>query len=151
MIVTVFAWVHWKGSYWSSKSITAPKPFLFFGNLWTFVIGKKHYAETFDDIYRKYKDASFVGFYKIFNQPAILVRDLDLIKNVMLKDFNNFIDNDFRLDEKLDPLLVHDPFAAKGTTGAWKESRSQIAPLFTPGKVYCIYEFELNVITLLDN
>lgn len=44
----------------------------------------------------------------------ILIRDPELIKTVLVKDFNSFCDNGFELSEKIDPLLGYNPFGVKG-------------------------------------
>lgn len=67
------------------------------------------------------------------NQPAILVKDLELIKDIMATSFSHFYNNDFILDETMDPLLSQNPFQAKEEK--WKTHRSNMAPLFTPMKV----------------
>lgn len=45
--------------------------------------------------------------------PAILIRDLDLIKEILVTKFNIFNKNDFPLDPKLDPLLAKNPFMVR--------------------------------------
>lgn len=84
-------------------------------------------------ISRSYPDLPYVGVYKIFNQPAILVRNLDLIKDIMSTNFNHFENNDFVLDQTMDPLLSNNPFQAQ--ENKWKIHRSNMLPLFTPFKV----------------
>lgn len=81
----------------------------------------------------KYVNVPYVGVYKVLNQPAILLKDLELIKDVLTVNFECFRDNDFVVDETLDPLISQNPFAAAGAN--WKVARSNMAPLFTPSKV----------------
>lgn len=49
---------------------------------------------------RSYPSARYVGIYKM-EGPALLVRDLDLIKDVLVTKFNIFNKNDFLLDPKV--------------------------------------------------
>lgn len=79
-----------------------------------------------------YKDYAYVGFYKL-RQPAILVRDLELIKRVFVSDFSSFHDNDVVADPEVDPLFAKNPFCETGSK--WKAVRNQITPCFTSGKV----------------
>lgn len=81
---------------------------------------------------RKYNKAAYVGMYR-FSTASILVRDLDLVKSVLVENFNSFHDNDFELDEKIDPLLSKSSFFARDEK--WKLYRSHISPLFTAAKV----------------
>lgn len=72
-------------------------------------------------------------------QPAILVRDPDLIKDVLVTEFNKFRDNDFTLSKKQDPLIQVNTFFAKYE--GWKESRKRFSPVFSPTKVKQITGF----------
>lgn len=85
---------------------------------------------------RKYNRATYVGFYR-FGTPAILIRDLNLVKSILVENFNNFRDNDFKLDEKLDPLMSVNSFFATGDK--WKLYRNHLSPLLTAAKVKNIF------------
>lgn len=80
----------------------------------------------------EYKNLKYVGLYKV-RTPAVLVRDPELIKIVLQREFSSFHDNDFDVDEKSDPLFAKNPFIVKGER--WKVVRNQITPCFTSGKV----------------
>lgn len=67
-----------------------------------------------------------MGMYKI-TTPAIMVRDLDLIKNILIKDFASFESND--VDVTHDELFTSNPFFLMGTD--WKVARATLSPLFT--------------------
>lgn len=80
---------------------------------------------------RKYDKYPFVGIYKVLT-PALLIRDPELIKEVVLKNFSNFYDNSITFHEG-DPLIGRNPFVLKGQK--WKTFRNQLTPLFTSAKV----------------
>jgi len=61
-----------------------------------------------------------------------LIRDLELVKNILVKDFQYFIDHVLSLDEKLDPLFSRALPAMKGQT--WRHWRTNLTPVFTSGK-----------------
>lgn len=84
------------------------------------------------NLYRSNPSAAYVGFYK-FSAPAILIRQLDLVKTVLIDNFNNFHQNDVFIDHKLDPLFAQNPFFLNGID--WKNSRNQLSPLLTAVKV----------------
>lgn len=83
---------------------------------------------------RKYKGNPFVGVF-MMRSPQILVIDPDLIKDVMIKNFKSFHDNDFSniVDKETDPLTGRNPFVLTGDE--WKEKRGEITPAFTPTRV----------------
>lgn len=67
--------------------------------------------------------------------PQILAIDPDFIKDVMIKNFKSFHDNDFSdvVDKETDPLFGRNPFVLTGEE--WKEKRGEITPAFTPTRV----------------
>lgn len=54
---------------------------------------KKCVAEQFYDFYfdEKTKDKPFVGIH-MFHRPAIIIRDPELLKRILVKDFASFSD-----------------------------------------------------------
>jgi len=76
--------------YWQRRGIPHDVPHPLFGNMkdWQ---KKKTIAQVFRDYYIKYKgsDYPFAGFYFFFQRNAVIT-DLDLVKRVLIKDFNHF-------------------------------------------------------------
>ncbi|CAD7077070.1 unnamed protein product, partial [Hermetia illucens] len=124
---------YWSSNYWARRGVKAPVPLPFVGNMLDYVLARKHYGQVYQDIYNKFPKAAYVGIYRLFNEPAILVRDVEILKDVFIKDFQSFRDNYFLIDKKMDPLIHINPFMAQGDE--WKTVRSQMGPLFTPSKV----------------
>lgn len=79
----------------------------------------------------KYDGLPYVGIYN-FISPYLLVRDAELVKNVLNKDFSKFHDNNFMANEQ-DPVLSKNPFSLRGQQ--CKVVRSLLTPSFTSGKV----------------
>lgn len=82
----------------------------------------------------EFKEYPWIGYYKVAS-PAIMVRDLDLIKNVLIKDYANFSEND--VDFNHDEILSKNPFIQTGEE--WKISRSMLSPLFTLNKCKLLF------------
>lgn len=55
----------------------------------------------------------YIGRYEFLN-PTILVRDLDLVKKITIKDFEYFLDHRGFTDEVIDPLFGRNIFSLKG-------------------------------------
>lgn len=62
-----------------------------------------------------------------------MIRDPQLIKNVLIKDFKYFQNNDFHVDQEVDKIFGRNPFALAGAE--WKAKRAQLTVCFTSGKV----------------
>lgn len=86
----------------------------------------------------------------VFRIPGILFKDLEMIGDILVKDFPSFHDNWFEMDEKKDPILSKNPFFAVGEK--WKQLRTQISPQFTSGKVNsCVLHYFSSELTLIFN
>lgn len=66
-----------------------------------------HIVERNKEIYDAFKkEHKFAGFYSML-KPTVTLIDLDLIKNVLIKDFNNFVDRGVYYNEDSDPVSAH--------------------------------------------
>lgn len=71
-------------------------------------VGKKiHLVERQQEIYEAFKKRDKIaGFYSLL-KPTLMILDLNLLKNIMIKDFNNFTDRDVYYNEDSDPVSAH--------------------------------------------
>nr|WCC58062.1 cytochrome P450 [Pharsalia antennata] len=125
-----------KYKYWERRGVPGPKPFPFIGNIGVSVIGRKNVSEVFADIYHKYENYPFVGIFRM-GKPCLLIRDPEIIKNVLIKDVNCFMENDFSIDKELDPLISRNTFTMKGED--WKRGRQFMTPNFASGKIKNVF------------
>ncbi|KAF2886094.1 hypothetical protein ILUMI_20079, partial [Ignelater luminosus] len=76
----------------------------------------------------KYSSLRYVGFYKV-RQPGIIIRDAEIVKQVLSTNFSSFHINDVLVNEDVDPIIARNPFFSSGER--WKTSRNQVTPCFT--------------------
>lgn len=130
------AWYYVKKSYSYFENLNVPvlAPVFPFGNLDP--LGRKHFANILKESYMAFKKTSdFVGFY-FFTTPKFIPTNLDVIKNILIKDFNNFSDRKVYYNEEDDPLSAH-LFSLRGEK--WRTLRQQLSPTFTSGKMKMMY------------
>ncbi|XP_056638506.1 probable cytochrome P450 6a20 [Diorhabda sublineata] len=127
-------------SYWERNGIPGPKPIPIAGNFYRNFVGKISAGEIITEIYNKYEGYPFVGIYRA-TSPVLLVRDPDFVKNIFVRDFKHFHDNDIEIDKEVDPIFGRNPFVMKGDE--WKSKRAQLTTLFTSGKIKGMYQFLL--------
>ena len=117
--------------FWQKRGVFYVEPTFPTGNIMPIVIGKRSQAEFFGDIYHRYKQHPLVGIYML-HKPFLIINDLDLIRDVLAKQFTNFHDRGFFCNEKTDPLSGH-LFQLPGKK--WRNLRVKLTPTFTAGKL----------------
>ncbi|XP_013169673.1 PREDICTED: cytochrome P450 6B5-like isoform X1 [Papilio xuthus] len=116
-------------NYWIHRNVPGPKPLPLFGNIKDCVLRRKHTALVFKSIYDAYPNEKVVGVYTM-TMPCLLLRDLDIIKQVMIKDFELFVDRGVSFSEEGLGLNL---FHADGD--AWRVLRNRFTTVFTSGKL----------------
>jgi cytochrome P450 family 6 len=122
--------------FWKKLGIPYVKPTPFVGNLKECVFQKVNIGKQLQQIYEQHSDKPYVGIFS-FDKPSLLIRDLELVKNILVKDFQNFTDRITSSDEKLDPLFSRALFVIKGQR--WRHWRTNLTPVFTSGKMKMMF------------
>lgn len=124
-----------KFDYFEERGIPYTKPSWIFGNM-SGVGRTKHMYDVMNSLYEEHKGKDVLaGFFTLFS-PSIIVTDLDLIKNILVKDFNNFTDRGMYVNEEADPLSGN-LFSIGGEQ--WRFLRNKLSPVFTSGKIKSMY------------
>lgn len=122
-------------SYWKDRGVSHETPSFLTGNL-NGVRKYVHLVKRFQELYEKFKnDQKFCGFYLCQN-PKLIIIDLELIKNILIKDFHYFDDRGLYYNEKDDPLSAH-LFFIKGDK--WRTLRNKLTGTFTSGKIKMMF------------
>ena len=70
-------------------------------------------GEQLERIYDEHKDKPYVGIFP-FDKPSLLIRDVELVKNILVKDFLTFMDLIFSVEERFDLLFCNNLAVLKG-------------------------------------
>lgn len=130
LLVCVTFFVRKQFSHWKNVGISYVKPKIPFGNLESVAKKQRSFGIAIYDIYKQTTEP-FIGIY-LFFRPAILIRDKELVKNILTKDFQYFHDRGVYCEPKSDPMSGT-LFALPGES--WKSLRNQLTPAFTSGKL----------------
>jgi hypothetical protein len=122
--------------FWQKLGIPYVKPTSFFGNLKECALQKTTIGEQLQKIYNEHSDKPYVGIFS-FDKPSLLIRDLELVKNILVKDFQNFMDRIFTVDERFDPIFGRNISVLKGQL--WRHLRTNLTPVFTSRKMRMMF------------
>lgn len=131
-IAVIYFYLKKQYHFWKELGVPGPKPKMVVGNTAPLVKMEMTDAELSDAFYRQYKTDKYIGFYNLW-KPMLLVRDLQLIKSIMEKDFDYFSDRPgFSVHTETDSVMIN-LFSLKGNV--WKSRRTTFSKLFTPKKM----------------
>jgi cytochrome P450 family 6 len=87
-------------------------------------------------IYNEHSDKPYVGIIS-FDKPGLLIRDPELVKKILVKDFQTFMDRIALFEGKLDPLFGNSMPMLKGQI--WHHLRTKLTPVFTSSKMKMMF------------
>ncbi|XP_067633194.1 uncharacterized protein [Eurosta solidaginis] len=127
-------WFKHRYNYWSRLKVPYLKPNIFLGNLKPLLTLSTSFGDYFRTLYAEpcFHNAPYFGFF-ILQTPALLLRDPQLIEQVLIKEFNNFPNRYEAADLHTDPMGALTLPLAKYSI--WSKSRREISNLFTSGHI----------------
>lgn len=81
------------------------------------------------------------GFYSFFGSYTLLVSDPAIVKLIMVKDFNHFINRDEPEQNDTDRLLTKSVLMLRDQK--WKDMRATLSPIYTTSKMKQMYQLLL--------
>jgi cytochrome P450 family 6 len=130
VLVTIYLILKYVYSHWERNGFPFKEPTVPFGNLLPLIQKKRSFGTVMFDLYNSTYEP-FIGIYLLF-RPAILVKDAELVRHILVKDFNAFHDRGVYCNETHDPVSAN-LFAMPGQK--WRHTRSKLTPTFTSGKL----------------
>lgn len=120
--------------YWKRRGVDYLEPSFPFGNVGDLIMMKRDFGRLFQDFHESIK-GDMIGFY-MCTRPALIIKDPELLKKILIKDFDHFADRGFYIDAKKDPCSAT-LFSISGQE--WRTMRNKMSPAFTSGKLKMIY------------
>jgi cytochrome P450 family 6 len=122
--------------FWHKLGIPYVKPTPFVGNLKECVLLQRNIGEQLQRIYNEHNDKPYVGIFS-FDKPSLLIRDPELLKNILVKNFQTFMDHMISVEDKFDPLFGNSLPLLKGQL--WRHLRTNLTPVFTSSKMKIMF------------
>lgn len=123
-------------TYWKRKKIPYISPIIPFGNTLDLLSGKLNFGQLFSRAYLEFQKRGYKhgGLY-YFWQPIYVPVDPEIIKNIMICDFQNFTNHGMYISDD-DPLSLH---IFNMEDKRWKELRTKFISAFTTAKMREMY------------
>lgn len=131
LLLPIYYWLVSNYDYWESRGVKGPKPIILFGTAKDLMFGKYSMGDYVTSVYNEWKNEPLSGIF-LRRKPVLIVQDLDLIKDVLIKDFGTFVERGTHMNEKVEPLSAH-LFHLEAKR--WRPMRHHLTPVFTSGKL----------------
>ncbi|KAL0870368.1 hypothetical protein ABMA27_005378 [Loxostege sticticalis] len=123
-------------NYWEKRDVKFIKPLPLLGSFPDPLFLKESFTQMIGRWYRMYPNEKVVGYY-VASTPALLIRDPELVKRVLITDFVNFHHRGIHPDPNgIEPLL-NNLFFVEGDM--WRSLRQRMTPAFTSGKLKAMF------------
>jgi len=124
--------------YFARRNVPYAEPSIPFGNMTPLWKAKQPFTlQICDDYFRmKSEGHKHYGWFTMLT-PVYVPIDVDIIKNIMSKDFMHFRNRGTFYNERDDPLSAH-LFAIEDER--WKNLRVKLSPTFTTGKMKMMFQ-----------
>ncbi|XP_037036010.1 probable cytochrome P450 6a13 [Bradysia coprophila] len=141
LLTLSYLWLKNRYSYWERLGVPGPKPVYLFGNLLKQLTFQEHISTANKRWHRTYNNVPYLGFYKML-QPAVMIRDPELQREILVRAFMNFDENDATVDDS-DELIKANPFILSGDE--WRHSRAMFGASFSANKIKIVFPAMLKV------
>ncbi|KOX71590.1 Cytochrome P450 9e2 [Melipona quadrifasciata] len=139
-VLAVLAVVYYRATrnfdFFEKREIPYAKPLPFVGSMWEAFFQRLSFAEFIEKVYNSNPDSKYVGFFE-FDSPLLVIRDLDLIKSITVKNFDHFPNHRMAFEQDLEPLFSKNIFSLRDER--WREVRNLLTPAFTSSKMKSMF------------
>uniref|UniRef100_A0A1B6KVA4 Cytochrome P450 n=1 Tax=Graphocephala atropunctata TaxID=36148 RepID=A0A1B6KVA4_9HEMI len=136
LVIYLFYKYHTKYyNYWKYQGVPYKEAVFPFGSLKSVTLRQIHTGEAYNKVYNEFPAERFLGLIEL-GKPSLLIRDPELAKRILVKDFQHFVDRS--------PLIVvpKDGISrnlALLSGSEWKNMRYKLTPTFTSGKMKMMF------------
>ncbi|RLU15243.1 hypothetical protein DMN91_012237 [Ooceraea biroi] len=125
----------WNSNFFKKHGVMHVPPVPIFGNTAPIMFRRKAFPDYMVTLYNKFADAKYFGFYDMAT-PILMLRDPEIIKSILLKNFESFHDRRGFADFN-DSLFSKNLFSLKGQK--WRDVRALLSPSFTSSKMKIMF------------
>nr|QEP99752.1 cytochrome CYP6AB51 [Glyphodes pyloalis] len=123
-------------NYWVKRGVKHDKPVIFFGTNSKNFLMRQSRSDAMEEMYWKYPDEKVVGYFRS-TTPELILRDPEIIKQVLISDFSSFYMRGFHPNRHAIEPVIRNLFVVEGDL--WKMLRQRMTPAFTSGKLKAMF------------
>lgn len=128
--------------FFSTWKIKYSTPSFIFGHVYKLIVKRQDMFTFIQNLYNEFPDVKASGLWDM-RTPRVLVRDLDLVKKLTVKDFDSFMDHKAILEADADEWLTS--ILVSMTGSKWREMRVTLSPAFTGSKMRAMFQLVVQV------
>lgn len=136
-LLTFYLYLTKDYDYWIKRGVPCNEPEFPFGSTKDIILTRTFAGKGYDNIYKQFPNERYFGIID-FVIPTLVVKDPDLIKLILVKDFNSFSDRLGLTGNPKEYMLKH---LLNLVGKEWKDMRSKLTPTFTSGKLKMMFVF----------
>nr|XP_033184375.1 cytochrome P450 6k1-like isoform X1 [Bombus vancouverensis nearcticus] len=133
LVTFLLLYVKYRRTYWQRRGVPTLPAHWFFGNVKDVMQFKKSPSIVIGDLHSEASDNDDVLGIYIFHKPFLLLRNAELIKQILIKDFDYFPDRYFTAQSIRDKIGSSNLFTMHNPE--WRQMRTKISPVFSSGKM----------------
>ncbi|KAG8246756.1 hypothetical protein J6590_077712 [Homalodisca vitripennis] len=126
--------------FWEKMGVPCKKAIFPFGSLKDVTLGKEHLGKSYSKVYTEFSGEPYFGVVE-FNGPALVIRDPELVKHILIKDFNHFVDRVPFVHNPKESISQH-LFLMYEEDG-WRDMRHKLSPAFSSVKIKHMFQLML--------
>ncbi|GAB0096684.1 hypothetical protein DMENIID0001_122270 [Sergentomyia squamirostris] len=132
-----------KREFFVSKGIKVNKPSYFIVTMYKIITGQMSVIQMVQGIYNEHSSSEKVIGLWDGETPVIMLKDPEVIKHFVVKEFEHFQDRKEFLSEEMDPLFGNSLFSLREQK--WRDMRATLSPAFTGSKMRQMCDFIVEI------
>uniref|UniRef100_A0A336LNI4 CSON013237 protein n=1 Tax=Culicoides sonorensis TaxID=179676 RepID=A0A336LNI4_CULSO len=137
VIFALYKYVTRKNNFFLERNVPFLKPVPLFGNQLRGMLRIESGPDMLLNMGSNYRDVPFIGWFDFMN-PGLIVQSPEIIKQLCIKDFENFVNHRGFGESEIDELFNNSLFLMKDQR--WKDMRATLSPAFTGAKMRMMFD-----------
>ncbi|XP_031640251.1 probable cytochrome P450 9f2 isoform X3 [Contarinia nasturtii] len=127
-----YKWATANNDYFVKRNILHLKPVFLVGNTLDLFLFRSYPAKWLESTYHRFPNEKIIGFFNR-RTPAYMLRDLNIISKIAIKDSSHFENQSMMFALKGDSFLGKSLISLDDKK--WRDMRSSLTPIFTSRKL----------------